>query len=174
MGDRRSWVGGFVVHERGVRERGGGVIVRKRAVVAVRGRSSQSVGGRRSPWAVVAVRGRSSFVGGRGSRVGVVHMVSLVRVVVVWDRRSWVVAVRPWGGIVVHPWRGSSSSVSGGRGRRCPCVLVLRGRLSFLGGGHRRTWAVNVCGWGGGRQRPWSFPLVEGGVVVVPRRWALE
>jgi hypothetical protein len=154
MGDRRSWVGGFVVHERGVRERGGGVIVRKRAVVAV--------------------RGRSSFVGGRGSRVGVVHMVSLVRVVVVWDRRSWVVAVRPWGGIVVHPWRGSSSSVSGGRGRRCPCVLVLRERLSFLGGGHRRTWAVNVRGWGGGRQRPWSFPLVEGGVVVVPRRWALE
>jgi hypothetical protein len=47
MGDRRSWVGGFVVHKRGVRERGGGVIVRERAVVAV--------------------RGRSLFVGGRGS-----------------------------------------------------------------------------------------------------------
>jgi hypothetical protein len=154
MGDRRSWVGGFVVHERGVHERGGGVIVRE--------------------WAVVAVCGQSLFVGSHGSRVGVVHTVSLVRVVVVWDRRSWVVAVHPRGGtrrpsmegvVVLHKWgEGSPLSV---RARPPWAVVVLRwGASPYVGG--QRSWMG-----GGGRQHPWSFPLVEGGVVAVPHRWAL-
>jgi hypothetical protein len=142
MGDRRSWVGGFIVHERGVREWGGGVIVREQAVVAV--------------------RGRSSFMGGRGSRVGVVHMVLLVQVVVVWDCRSWVVAVRPQGGtrrpsmegvVILHKWgEGSPLSVRA----RPPC-----GRLLFLGGGRRRTWAVNVS-WMGGPSTSMVVPIGGG------------
>jgi hypothetical protein len=150
VGDRRSWVGGVVVHERGVRERGGV------GLLSVSGRSSLYVGGLRSWVVVVHEWGRPYGVAGAGG--GGSWWFGIVV-------RRWLLSVQGVG-LVVHPWRGSSSSGSAGRGRRCPCVLVLRGRLSFFGGGRRRTWAVNVREWGGG-QRPWSFPLAEGGVVVV-------
>jgi hypothetical protein len=42
-------------------------------------------------------------------------------------------------------------------------VLVLRGRLSFLGGVRRRTWAVNIREWGGG-----------GSTSRVLRKWVSE
>jgi hypothetical protein len=94
-------------------------------------------------------------VGGRGSQVGVIHMVLLVRVVVVWDRRLWVVAVRPQGGtrrpsmegvIVLRKWgEGSPLSV---RARPPWAVVVLRwGASPYMGG--QRSWmggAVNVHG----------------------------
>jgi hypothetical protein len=128
MGDRRSWVGGVVVHDRGV------VIVHERGGSSFVSGWSSSVGARRCPCA-----------GGRRGVAGADRGGSWWFAIVV---RGWLPSVHGVG-LVVRPWRGSSSSMSGGRGRRCPCVLVLRGRLSFLGGVRRRTWAVNIRERGG-------------------------
>jgi hypothetical protein len=138
VGDRRSWVGGVVVHERGVRERGGV------GLLSVSGRSSLYVGGLRS-WVVVVHEwcrpyGVAGAGGGGSWWFGIVV-------------RRWLPSVQGVG-LVVHPWRGSSSSGSGGgvaAVRACSSsvggcrslvgVVVVRGRSTFVNGG-----VVNVRG----------------------------
>jgi hypothetical protein len=76
--------------------------------------------------------------------------------------RGWFVTE---GVIIFHEWgEGSPLSV-----HACPLwvVVVLRWGVVIICG---QSMFVN----GGGRQRLWSFPLVEGGVVIVPRRGVLR
>jgi hypothetical protein len=138
----RGWVGSLSMSAGSVSGEGGSS--------SVSGRSSQSVGGRRSPWAVF-VRGRSWFTSGG---------------------RPYGVAGAGGGGLGSSFVGGGRPSTGGNRRPSMEGVVVLRkwGEGSPLSVRARPPWAVVVLRWGAspyvGGQRSWMGGGPSTSVVV--------